>query len=101
MFIVSDKSGNHLCARCGRKSELTIDHFIPKSCRMTVNNDSNYVGLCVECNREKADRIVLPSWYRFLDPDQQTKLDRMMRYSRSYILKHTEEQEIIEYVEKL
>ena len=101
MFIVYDKFGNHLCARCGKECELTIDHFIPKSCRMAVNNDSNYVGLCVECNREKADRIVLPSWYRFLDPDRQAKLERIMRYARSYIIQHTEEQEIIDYVEEL
>ncbi len=101
MFVVHDNYNNTVCAHCGRKCKITTDHFIPRSCGMNVNGESNYVGLCEECNREKADKIVLPSWYSFLSTDQQLRLNRIMRYSRSYILGHTDDAEIIEYVSNL
>ena len=101
MFVVKDVMGYERCARCGKCEKLTIDHFIPKSCKMTVNENGNYVKICEACNHEKANKIVLPSWYTYLDENQQKKLHRYMRYARSFILAHTDDEEIIEYVKKL
>ncbi len=101
MFIVYDGAGEEVCARCGEHGKLTIDHFIPKSCKMTVNENGNYVKICEACNHKKANKIVLPSWYIYLDENQRTKLHRYMRYARSFILEHTDDEEIIEYVKKL
>ncbi|MBR4344482.1 MAG: HNH endonuclease [Lachnospiraceae bacterium] len=101
MFVAYDNYNNSCCAHCGKRCAITTDHFIPKSCRMSVNNELNYVGLCEECNKEKADKIVLPCWYKYLNSKQQLNLNRMMRYARSFILNHTDDAEIIEYVSKL
>lgn len=101
MFYAKDQTGDTRCARCGKYDDLTKDHFIPKSCRMTVNEEGNYVGLCVTCNREKADTVVLPSWYRFLDNEQQNKLNRYMRYARSWILEHSTDKEVLHYIKTL
>ncbi len=102
MYVAKDKDGNEICARCGRKSLfLTKDHFIPKCCRMSVNEEGNYVAICTECNKNKADTIVLPSWYGYLNDVQRKNMDRYMRYARSWIRRHTEDREMLEYVERL
>ena len=101
MFIAKDKLGNEICAHCGQMSKLTRDHFIPKSCRMNVNHDGNYVGVCEKCNREKADSIVLPSWYQYLNETQMNALRRYMKYARSYIISHCIDSNILEYIYKL
>lgn len=101
MFIAKNNFGDKICARCGRIIKLTKDHFIPKSCRMTVNENGNYVGLCEECNREKADKFVIPSWYTYLTEDQKESLNRYMRYSRSWIRSNCNDHDILSYMEKL
>ena len=101
MFVARDGGGNEVCARCGKQDKLTIDHFIPKSCKMTVNENGNYVKICRDCNQDKSNEIVLPSWYTYLDKEQQQRLCRYMRYARSYILDNTENKEIIEFVKSL
>ena len=101
MFFAKDPSGIKICARCGKYDKLTIDHFIPQSCRMTVNESGNYVAICQACNRKKANSIVLPSWYTFLTQEQQSKLTRYMRYARSFVISHTDDEEIIEFVRSL
>ncbi len=101
MFVAKDVMGFERCAKCGTYDKLTIDHFIPKSCKMTVNEEGNYVKICRECNQEKANQIVLPSWYTYLDENQQNKLCRYMRYARGYILEHTDDEKIIKYVKRL
>lgn len=93
--------GEGQCARCGRYCKLTIDHFIPKSCRMTVNEQGNYVGLCEGCNKEKADKIVTPDWYIYLDEKRKLLLERYMRYAGSWIVGHTDDPEVLEYLEKI
>ncbi len=101
MLKAHDKYKHEICARCGKVRPLTIDHFIPKCCGMPVNDNTNYVGLCEECNREKAATIVLPSWYLYLKKDQQDKLNRIMRYARSYVIGHTDDADVLEYVLQL
>lgn len=101
MFIAKNQFGDDICAHCGQMSVITKDHFIPKSCRMNVNHDGNYVGVCENCNREKADRIVLPSWYQYLNETQMNALRRYMKYARSYIISQCNDSDILEYIHKL
>lgn len=102
MFYARDCFGNVICARCGaRNVVLTKDHFIPKSCRMLVNEEGNYVAICEACNKEKADKVVLPNWYEYLAEEQQTKLLRYMKYARSFILASCEDEEILKLVQEL
>jgi hypothetical protein len=44
------------CACCGCKSNLTVDHIIPKAYGYTVVN--NRQPLCLECNRNKGILII-------------------------------------------
>lgn len=101
MLIARDRNGFKICARCGRATDLTKDHFIPKSCRMDVNNNGNYVGICVECNREKAARVVQPSWYIYLSEEQKSVLKVYMRYCRSWIRNNCTDNEVLKYIEGL
>lgn len=40
MFYAKDILGNKVCARCGVGNKaLTKDHFIPKSCRLWVDEE--------------------------------------------------------------
>ena len=41
MFFVKNEKGEYICARCGCGGKITKDHFIPKSCGMTVNEEGN------------------------------------------------------------
>ena len=89
MFIARNIYGEKICARCGAGYiPLTKDHFIPKSCKMNVNEEGNLVGICKQCNQEKANKVVLPEWYVFLKDEQREKLLRYMRYARSYVLEN-------------
>ena len=101
MYIATVCGNIQICARCGTVSELTKDHFIPQSCYMTVNEAGNYVGLCAKCNSEKANRVVLPSWYTYLDENQKNNLNRYMRYCRSWILNNCTNPAVLSYVKKL
>jgi 5-methylcytosine-specific restriction endonuclease McrA len=49
-----------LCVYCGSEGPLTIDHVVPisgwqkyKVRRRILNNNSNRVPACVQCNQEK------------------------------------------------
>ena len=102
MFYAKDYFGNVICARCGMQNAvLTKDHFIPRSCRMRVNEEGNYVAICEECNKEKGCNIVLPTWYVWLEEEQQNKLLRYMKYARSFILTSCDDEEILELVRSL
>ncbi len=101
MFIVKNACGEKICARCGRVSVLTKDHFIPKSCRMMINEEGNYAGICGDCNKTKADSIVLPDWYLYLSKAQKEGLNRYMKYARSWILGHCTDKDILDHVKQL
>lgn len=102
MFIARNIYGDKICARCGQMCErLTKDHFIPKCCRLTVNEEGNYVGLCSDCNREKADSIVLPEWYTYLSEKQKEHLLHYMRYARHFIFEHCTDEVILQLVQHL
>lgn len=101
MYEARDAFGGKICARCGKKAKLTKDHFIPQSCGMQVNGEGNLVGLCVVCNGEKADKVVLPSWYVYLNERQKENLNRYMRYCRSWIKSYCTDDRILEYIEKI
>ncbi len=68
---------------------------------MSVNENGNYVMICERCNREKANKIILPSWYTYLAKDQQKRLERYMRYTRSWIRLNCKDEDILNYVEAL
>lgn len=101
MFFVKNEKGEYICARCGCGGKITKNHFIPKSCGMTVNEEGNYVGICEKCNREKGDDIVLPSWYSFLPRGQQEELRRYLRYARSYVLQKCKDEEVEKYLREM
>lgn len=46
---------NHACQYCGKTSNLTIDHVVPKS-RGGRDNWENIVTCCVRCNNRKGDK---------------------------------------------
>ena len=100
-MFVAKIHGIEVCARCGEQKRLTKDHFVPKCCQMSVNMEGNYVGLCVDCNREKANKVVLPSWYVYLNDNQKKTLCRYMRYARSWIRTHCTDEEVLQFVESL
>lgn len=93
--------GEGKCARCGQYCKLTIDHFIPKRCGMTVNGEGNYVGICEKCNRDKGGKIVTPDWYKYLDEKKKPALERYMRYAGSWIRSNTDDPEVLDYLEKI
>ena len=101
MITARDKWGEPVCARCGAHGPLTKDHFMPRSLRMDLDRDCNYVGLCLDCNRAKKDAIVLPTWYSYLSDEQRMQLNRYMRYCRSSIREKCTTPEILAYIEKL
>lgn len=101
MLTAKNKSGKVICARCGKEEMLTIDHFIPKCCKMLVNGNSNLVGLCRACNAKKANTIVLPSWYKYLSKEKQAVLIRYMRYCYGWIKNNTDDPEVLRFIETL
>jgi 5-methylcytosine-specific restriction endonuclease McrA len=46
---------NHTCQYCGKHSELTIDHIIPKS-KGGGDTWTNMIACCIRCNNRKGDR---------------------------------------------
>lgn len=102
MFFAKNEIGEKICARCGSlDAPLTKDHYIPKVSKMNVDEEGNLVGLCKKCNREKGNQIVRPDWYTFLKSEQKNRLWRYVRYTRSYILQHTEDMEFVNMVKSL
>ena len=95
--------GEGQCARCGEYCNLTIDHFIPSSkiTGLNMNRNGNLVGICRECNQEKADKIVTPDWYVYLSEERKENLKRYMRYTRSAIREKTDDPVVLEYLDEL
>lgn len=54
--LVFSRDG-HKCVKCGSKSNLTIDHVIPKS-KGGRDSVTNYQTMCFKCNQEKAASII-------------------------------------------
>jgi 5-methylcytosine-specific restriction endonuclease McrA len=54
-----------MCPKCGRESELTVDHLVPVSfldClddgyEIAINDEENFEALCRPCNMFKSSRI--------------------------------------------
>jgi len=46
---------NYTCQYCGKTTNLTIDHLVPK-CKGGSDSWSNTVVSCVRCNNKKGDR---------------------------------------------
>ena len=49
------------CQYCGSRSNLTVDHVIPRS-KGGSSNWENIVASCAPCNRRKGDRLPRPGW---------------------------------------
>jgi 5-methylcytosine-specific restriction endonuclease McrA len=47
---------NWTCQYCGSRSNLTVDHVIPR-CRGGTSSWENIVASCAPCNRRKGDRL--------------------------------------------
>lgn len=54
------------CGRCGSRSNLTRDHYVPKCFGRDIKYNYRYVPLCEDCNRSKGNSIVNPDWYKYL-----------------------------------
>ena len=48
------------CQYCGARSNLTVDHVIPRS-KGGLSSWENVVASCAPCNRRKADRTPIQS----------------------------------------
>ncbi len=83
---ISQKSGER-CCHCGRKVYFdgygaTVDHYVPIS-KGGTNREINLIMLCVDCNKEKGDKIIPPDDYlKYLKDDE---LKRLGDYFDSYI----------------
>lgn len=49
------KRDGHICQYCGHKSDLTLDHVLPRS-RGGTDSWENLVTACNKCNVQKGDR---------------------------------------------
>lgn len=67
------KKTDGVCAHCGRRLERTaenISRYIPLS-RGGLNQDFNYIPLCADCAKGKADYIISPEMYlKYLQPEE-------------------------------
>jgi hypothetical protein len=63
-----------LCAYCGARGPLTIDHFIPLATWGGVTAQSNCVPSCLACNRLKADKYPDEQILTFVAPERLTKV---------------------------
>lgn len=59
------KRDGHRCQYCGRSSNLTIDHVIPKS-KGGEDSWENLTICCVQCNMKKGDRYLEQTGMRLL-----------------------------------
>ena len=54
------------CAHCGRYTELTLDHVVPKSLG-GKNRAANLIPLCRECNNNKGNKFVqIFTYYKYM-----------------------------------
>lgn len=93
MFLTTEeremllRKSNNRCSHCGKMltlETLTCDHVIPIS-KGSDNDYKNMVALCEECNRKKADSIIVDSlgfYYKYLN---QNYLEQTMKYADEYI----------------
>jgi 5-methylcytosine-specific restriction endonuclease McrA len=59
------EDGTGICAKCGRKDNLTVDHIIPLSFLLELGLEKDYLQqdeknfqiLCLWCNRMKGCRL--------------------------------------------
>ena len=51
------KRDKNKCLRCGSRSNLTVDHIVPKS-KGGSSNDRNMQCLCYDCNHDKANTTI-------------------------------------------
>lgn len=88
MLIARNKLGKKCCAKCGRElSDFVKDRFLPMNCSKGVPTSVNHIGVCPDCHKLRLkERVIAPSWYKYLSCEQKNNLIRQMRHNRSYIL---------------
>lgn len=69
---------NNECAYCGSKTDLTIDHIIPRSLGGT-DTTMNVVSCCQECNADKSHTEV-EIWYFQQDFFSQERWDKIEKW---------------------
>ena len=61
-FVLAINKDNYICCgRCGKVSNLTKDHYIPKCFGRDIDYNYVCIPLCI-----KGRDIVSPRWYKFL-----------------------------------
>jgi 5-methylcytosine-specific restriction endonuclease McrA len=68
------------CQYCGARSNLTVDHVIPRS-KGGLSSWENIVASCAPCNRRKADRTPVQSGMIPARPPRQPHAEIFIRVS--------------------
>ena len=58
---VKEKEKKDECIFCGRKTNLTVDHLLPR-CFNGPNDEKNIIFVCKECNCSKGPRRLYEYW---------------------------------------
>jgi hypothetical protein len=58
---VKEKEKKDECIFCGKKTNLTIDHLLPR-CFNGPNDEKNVIFVCKECNSSKGSRRLYEFW---------------------------------------
>lgn len=73
------------CVYCGSEGPLTVDHVVPISRwkefgvrRMVLDNKSNRVLACLQCNHEKGAKS--PQEWFALHPEYRARFEREAKY---------------------
>lgn len=105
MLIVRDSDGKIRCAKCycklGKK-EVIGDKFLPRGYTGGISSDLNSVGVCKICHKERLKvKFVLPTYWRYLNGEQKSNLEKYMKNVRSSILSEDIDDKIKEGIKKL
>ena len=68
------------CQYCGARSNLTVDHVIPRS-KGGVSTWENIVASCAPCNRRKGDRLPAQAKMHPAQPPRQPQAEIFIRVS--------------------
>lgn len=58
---IKEKEKKDECIFCGRKTNLTVDHLLPR-CFNGPNDEKNVIFVCKECNSSKGPRRLYEFW---------------------------------------
>ena len=85
------KKSDFRCCICGRKSDLTCDHFIPKWTRIVDNDVDNLIPICGKCNEDKGLNFIELSKLKYLPSLYVEVLMRYYRKNAIFLKKYVRE----------